>query len=181
VYIIYQNLLDSCYKDRRHGDFPVTVPPMCGCRRFDAGRPSGWTAARFRLTFASNDEGSLSLPGYDQWHLRRGLLERVNRTTSKFAWIAPGFSNSFLRKPPKLLGLRQILFSSIIYFTELLGFRTLSIVRILIITRNRTNTTFRKLDLFPSSGEGRHLFCLVPYKELTSITGQHCQEHLRPG
>jgi hypothetical protein len=24
------------------------------------------------------------------------------------------------------------------------------------------NTTFRKLDLFPSSGEGRHLLCLVP-------------------
>jgi hypothetical protein len=24
------------------------------------------------------------------------------------------------------------------------------------------NTTFRKLDLFPSSGEGRHLLCWVP-------------------
>jgi hypothetical protein len=33
------------------------------------------------------------------------------------------------------------------------------------------NMTFRKLDLFPSSGEGRHLLCWVPYKELTSITG----------
>jgi hypothetical protein len=32
------------------------------------------------------------------------------------------------------------------------------------------NMTFRKLDLFPSSGEGRHLLCWVPYKELTSIT-----------
>jgi hypothetical protein len=31
------------------------------------------------------------------------------------------------------------------------------------------NTTFRKPDLFPSSGEGRHLLCWVPYKELTSI------------
>jgi hypothetical protein len=33
------------------------------------------------------------------------------------------------------------------------------------------NTTFRKLDLFTSSGEGRHLHCWVPYKELSSITG----------
>jgi hypothetical protein len=24
------------------------------------------------------------------------------------------------------------------------------------------NTTFRQLDLFPSSGEGRHLLCWVP-------------------
>jgi hypothetical protein len=24
------------------------------------------------------------------------------------------------------------------------------------------NTTFRRLDLFPSSGEGRHLLCWVP-------------------
>jgi hypothetical protein len=39
---------------------------------------------------------------------------------------------------------------------------TVKFVRILIITRKRTNTTFRKLDLFPSSGEGRHLFCWVP-------------------
>jgi hypothetical protein len=32
---------------------------------------------------------------------------------------------------------------------------------------------FRKLDLFPSSGEeGRHLLSWVPWKELTSITGQ---------
>jgi hypothetical protein len=36
----------------------------------------------------------------------------------------------------------------------------------------RKNTTFRKLDLFPSLGEGRHLLCWVPYKELTSITGR---------
>jgi hypothetical protein len=35
------------------------------------------------------------------------------------------------------------------------------------------NTTFRKLDLFSSSGEvGRHLLCWVPWKELTSITGK---------
>jgi hypothetical protein len=27
---------------------------------------------------------------------------------------------------------------------------------------NEKNTTFRKLDLFPSSGEGRHLLCWVP-------------------
>jgi hypothetical protein len=31
-------------------------------------------------------------------------------------------------------------------------------------------TTFRKLDLFPSSGEGRHLLCWLPQKELTSIS-----------
>jgi hypothetical protein len=49
------------------------------------------------------------------------------------------------------------------------------------------NTTFRKLDLFPSSGEGRHLLCWVPLKELTSITGQPMSgstklyKHLRPG
>jgi hypothetical protein len=123
VYIIHQNLPDSCYKDRRHGDFPVTVLPMYGCRRSDAGRPSGWTAARFRLTFASNDEGSLSLPGYGQWHLRRGLLVRVNRTTSKFALMAPGFSNSFLRKPANLLVLRQISFSAIIYLFKCSAFK----------------------------------------------------------
>jgi hypothetical protein len=36
------------------------------------------------------------------------------------------------------------------------------------------DTTFRKLDLFPSSGEriGRHLLSLVHQKELLSITGQ---------
>jgi hypothetical protein len=33
------------------------------------------------------------------------------------------------------------------------------------------NTTFRKLGLFPSSGEGRQLLCWVHYKELTSISG----------
>jgi hypothetical protein len=34
------------------------------------------------------------------------------------------------------------------------------------------NTTFRKLDLFSSSGEvGRHILSWVPWKELTSITG----------
>jgi hypothetical protein len=49
-----------------------------------------------------------------------------------------------------------------VHHCELLVFRTLSIVRILIITRKRTNTKFRKLDLFPSSGEGRHLFCWIP-------------------
>jgi hypothetical protein len=27
------------------------------------------------------------------------------------------------------------------------------------------NTTFRKLDLFPSSGDGRHLLCWVPQKK----------------
>jgi hypothetical protein len=27
--------------------------------------------------------------------------------------------------------------------------------------KKETNTTFRKLDLFPSSGEGRHLFCWI--------------------
>jgi hypothetical protein len=48
---------------------------------------------------------------------------------------------------------------------------------LIIITRKRRNTTFRKLDLFPSSGEGGHLFCWIPYKELTSITGQPCREH----
>jgi hypothetical protein len=42
--------------------------------------------------------------------------------------------------------------------TELVGFRTLSIVRI----RNNENTTFRKLGMFPFSGEGRHLLCWVP-------------------
>jgi hypothetical protein len=30
---------------------------------------------------------------------------------------------------------------------------------------------FRKLDLFPSSGDGGHLLCWVLYEELTSITG----------
>jgi hypothetical protein len=30
------------------------------------------------------------------------------------------------------------------------------------LNNNRKNTTFRKLDLFPSSGEGRHLLCWVP-------------------
>jgi hypothetical protein len=37
---------------------------------------------------------------------------------------------------------------------------------------------FRKLDLFPSSGEGRHLLCWVSQKELTSITGQPMSETL---
>jgi hypothetical protein len=32
------------------------------------------------------------------------------------------------------------------------------------------NALFRKLDLFPSSGEGRHLLCWVPQKGLISIT-----------
>jgi hypothetical protein len=31
------------------------------------------------------------------------------------------------------------------------------------------NTTFQKLDLFPSLGEGRYLLCSVPQKDLTSI------------
>jgi hypothetical protein len=60
--------------------------------------------------------------------------------------------------------------------TELLGFRTLSIVRIL--NNYKKNTTFRKLDLHPSSDEGRYLLCWVPYKELTSITGQPMSETL---
>jgi hypothetical protein len=38
-----------------------------------------------------------------------------------------------------------------IYFSEILGFRTLSIVLVLK-NKLRKNTTFRKLDLFPSSG-----------------------------
>jgi hypothetical protein len=45
-------------------------------------------------------------------------------------------------------------------FTELLGFPTLSIVRIL--NNLKKNTTFRKLDLFPSSGKGKYLLCWVP-------------------
>jgi hypothetical protein len=32
--------------------------------------------------------------------------------------------------------------------------------------------------MFPSSCEGRHLFCWVPYKELTSINGQPMSETL---
>jgi hypothetical protein len=52
---------------------------------------------------------------------------------------------------------------------ELLGFQILSIVQ--IPNNYKKNMTFSKLDVFPSSGEGRHLLCWVPQKELTSITG----------
>jgi hypothetical protein len=45
--------------------------------------------------------------------------------------------------------------------TELMGFRTSSIVRILNNSKIK-NTTFRTQDLFPSSGEWRHLLCWVP-------------------
>jgi hypothetical protein len=51
--------------------------------------------------------------------------------------------------------------------SELLGFWTCPLSSILEIE----NTAFWKLDLFPSSGEGKHLLCWVPQKELTSITG----------
>jgi hypothetical protein len=40
---------------------------------------------------------------------------------------------------------------NIIYHSELLSFWTLSIVQ---YSKKLKNTTFRKLDLFPSSGEG---------------------------
>jgi hypothetical protein len=42
----------------------------------------------------------------------------------------------------------------IISYSEILGSRTLSIVLVLK-KKLRKNTTFRKLDLFPSSGEGK--------------------------
>jgi hypothetical protein len=42
------------------------------------------------------------------------------------------------------------------------------------------NTTFRKLDLFPSSGGGWRHLCLIPLKELTSITGQPVKFNVRP-
>jgi hypothetical protein len=41
------------------------------------------------------------------------------------------------------------------------------------------NTTFRKLDLFPSSGEGRHQLCWVPQNELTSITGEPMSQYTK--
>jgi hypothetical protein len=56
--------------------------------------------------------------------------------------------------------------------SELLSFWTLSIVQ---YSNKLENTTFRKLDLFPSSGQGEgklHLVSWVSSKELTSITGQ---------
>jgi hypothetical protein len=55
-----------------------------------------------------------------------------------------------------------------ILYSELLGFFTLSIVRIL--NNSKKDMTFWKLGLFLSSGEGRHILCWVPLKELTSIT-----------
>jgi hypothetical protein len=51
---------------------------------------------------------------------------------------------------------------------EITGF--LDFVHHPVLQLNPENTTFRKLDLFQSSGEGeRHLLCWVPQKELTSI------------
>jgi hypothetical protein len=47
------------------------------------------------------------------------------------------------------------------FVSEILGFRTLSIVVVLKI-KLRKNTTFRKLDLFPSSGEGKKPILLGP-------------------
>jgi hypothetical protein len=45
--------------------------------------------------------------------------------------------------------------------SEILGLRTLSIVLVLK-NKLRKNTTFRKLDLFPSSGEGKKPILLGP-------------------
>jgi hypothetical protein len=53
-----------------------------------------------------------------------------------------------------------VMFEMVEESSELLGFRTSSIVRIL--NDQKKNMTFRKLDLFPSSGEGRRLLCWVP-------------------
>jgi hypothetical protein len=54
-------------------------------------------------------------------------------------------------------------------FLRIIGFLTLSIVR---YSKKSENTTFQKLDLFPSSYEWRrHLVCWVPQREPTSITG----------
>jgi hypothetical protein len=50
---------------------------------------------------------------------------------------------------------------------ESLGYRALSIVR---NSKQPENTTFRKLDLFLTSDEGRETLCSVPQEELTSFT-----------
>jgi hypothetical protein len=56
-------------------------------------------------------------------------------------------------------------------FSEILGFRTLSIVLVLK-NKLRKNMTFRKLDLFPSSGEGEIKPILLGTLERDSLN--HC-------
>jgi hypothetical protein len=48
-----------------------------------------------------------------------------------------------------------------LYISEILGFRTLSIV---LVLKNKLmkNRTFRKLDMFPSSGDGKNPILLGP-------------------
>jgi hypothetical protein len=78
-------------------------------------------------------------------------------------------------------------YNTLTVLSEILGFRTLSIVIVIKKhSKNSKNTTFRKLDLFPSSGEGQPTL-LGPLERgslshrTTDVTDHTSYKHLRPG
>ncbi|PNF14304.1 hypothetical protein B7P43_G06787 [Cryptotermes secundus] len=160
----------------------------CLCKGKSPGRPrvSEEQVARIRAAFERSPRKStnrasreLAIPQSTVWrvltvrlHLKPYRLQLVQALTNDDKRKRMEFCDSMLEMMEDETFISRLIFSeherdspkvnvfrAVSQDKDMLGFLTLSIVLVFKITNK--NTTFRKLDLFPSSGEGKLLFNLA--------------------